>query len=183
MTSTTVSIRTAVPADAAALARLQVDSYRRAYRGLLPDAFLQRFTVEEQQADWRAMLPPVAGEAVLLATAETNEVLGYVVARLPRPMAPGGEGEVASLHVRSDSQGGGVGQALFNAACAWLASEGCRSMIVWVLDGNPADGFYEHLGGTPAGRRAIGLGEGEVRAEEIAFRWALGPPNPDPAAS
>jgi GNAT superfamily N-acetyltransferase len=142
MTATAVSIRTAVPADAATLARLQVDSYRRAYRGLLPDAFLQRLTYQEQQADWRAMLPSGAGEAVLLATTEADEALGYAVARVPRPMAPGGEGELVSLHVRSDSQGGGVGRALFDAACAWLAGEGCRSMIVWVLDGNPAVAFY-----------------------------------------
>ncbi len=182
MTSTAVYIRAAVPTDAATLARLQVDSYRRAYRGLLPDAFLQRFTVEEQQADWRVMLPSEAGEAVLLATTETDEALGYAMARVPRAMAPGGEGELVSLHVRSDSQGGGVGKALFEAASAWLAGEGCRSMIVWVLDGNPAAAFYEHLSGTAAGRHVIGLGEGDVRAIEVAFRWALGPPGTDPAA-
>ena len=105
------------------------------------------------------MLPSGAGEAVLLASAETNEVLGCAVARLPRPMAPGGEGEVASLHACSDFQGGGVGQALFNAAGVWLAAEGCRSMIVWRLAGNPAAQFCERLGGTPAARRVIGLGE------------------------
>lgn len=183
MTSTAVSIRPAVPADASALARLQVESYRRSYRGLLPDAFLQRFTEEEQQEDWRAMLPSGAGETVLLATSGTGEVLGYAVARLPRPMTPGGEGEVVALHVRFDSQGVGVGKALLEAARAWLAGEGCRSMMVWVLDGNPATAFYEHMGGAPAGRRVIVLGEGEVRAEEVALRWASIAPDSDPARS
>jgi GNAT superfamily N-acetyltransferase len=184
MTSTALSVWPAVPADASAPARLRDGSYRRAYRGLLPEAFLQRFTEEEQQENWRAILFSGAGETVLLATSRTGEVPGYaVIARLPRPMTPGGEGKVVSLHVRFDSQGGGVGKALFEAAHAWLAGEGCRSMMVWLLDGNPATAFDEHLGGAPAGRRVIALGEGEVRAEEVASRWALEAQDTDPAAS
>ncbi|MFU8773596.1 MAG: hypothetical protein ACNA8H_14410 [Anaerolineales bacterium] len=40
--------------DSAGLARVQVDSYRTAYAGIFPQAYLAHFTHEEQ--DWRNLL-------------------------------------------------------------------------------------------------------------------------------
>jgi len=51
-----IHIRPAVTADAAALAEIQVTSYRTAYAGLLPQDYLEHFTLEEQEQDWRTLL-------------------------------------------------------------------------------------------------------------------------------
>ena len=40
-------IREATAADSPGLARVQVDSYRTAYAGLFPQAYLDRFSYEE----------------------------------------------------------------------------------------------------------------------------------------
>jgi hypothetical protein len=44
-----------------------------------------------------------------------------------------------------------------------------RSMIIWVLAGNPSRLFYEALGGREVGRQDIVIGG--VVLEEIAYRW------------
>jgi hypothetical protein len=50
-------------------------------------------------------------------------------------------------------------------------------VIVWVLDGNRARGFYEHLGGRQVGRRTVQLDD-DVFAAEIACGWTE-MPGPD----
>ncbi|WP_160573471.1 GNAT family N-acetyltransferase [Actinomadura physcomitrii] len=46
------AIRTATTADAAAIARLHLSSYRAAYRGLLPDGFLAAYDPAERERRW-----------------------------------------------------------------------------------------------------------------------------------
>jgi hypothetical protein len=48
-----VNIRKAKAKDCACLARVQVDSYRTAYLGIFPQSYLDLFSYEEQEQDWR----------------------------------------------------------------------------------------------------------------------------------
>jgi hypothetical protein len=51
-----LNIRKATIVDSAGLARVQVDSYRTAYAGIFPPAYLDHFTYEEQEQDYRNLL-------------------------------------------------------------------------------------------------------------------------------
>ena len=49
-------VRKAEVEDSAGMARVQVDSYRTAYAGIMPQDYLDHFTYEEQAQDWRDFL-------------------------------------------------------------------------------------------------------------------------------
>src|SRR3954452_8814411 len=103
--------REAAPEDSAGLARVQVDSYRTAYKDLLPDDYLAQFTYEEQEQDWRDLMASPTGDILLVAESDDGEILGYALGRL---LAEGGTytGELVALHVRAPHQRQGVGTAL-----------------------------------------------------------------------
>lgn len=146
-------IRPAVAADAPALARLQVDNYREAYAGLLPDGYLAAFSYTEQESDWRDLLALENGPCLLVAELE-GSLAGYVLARVEPLEGHPYDGEIAALHVRSALRGRGIGRALAAAAARRLAERGCRSLWLSVLEGNQrAIAVYRRLGGQLLGRR------------------------------
>jgi len=50
------SVRRAVAGDAQAIAKVQVKGWHAAYRGLVPDAFLDTFTIKARTARWIELL-------------------------------------------------------------------------------------------------------------------------------
>lgn len=166
-----IQIRKATAQDSAGLARVQVDSYRTAYAGLLPAEYLVRFSYEEQEQDWRDWPATHPDDILYVAVDEEGEVAGYALGR-PGPAGIAGfDSELLALHVRGLLRGQGLGRRLVAAAAGELGQEGCTAMMLWVLEGNPARGFYERLGGRLLGRQTVTLDEG-VRAVEVAYGWA-----------
>jgi len=159
-----MKIRPATAHDAAALAHIQVNSYRTAYAGLMPADYLARFSLEEQEQDWRDMLAEPAGDILLVAEADGGEIAGYAVGR-PGPVQvlalqagkelPAGtyDAELVSLHVRRALHKQGFGRALVRATAKALHDQGCTSLALFVLAGNPACFFYERLGGQRVGEK------------------------------
>jgi ribosomal protein S18 acetylase RimI-like enzyme len=167
-----LKIREARIEDSADLARIQVDSYRTAYAGILPEEYLARFTYEEQKQDWRDLLAAGTNAILLVAEAPGGEIAGNALGR-PGPSDIGAyDSELVALHVRRRHQRRGVGRALVAAMAARLRAQGCDSLMLWVLKENaPAQLFYERLGGQLIGERTIDLGEGDITPAEVAYGW------------
>jgi ribosomal protein S18 acetylase RimI-like enzyme len=160
-------IRDATPADCHALAKLQVDSYRSTYAGLIDRKTLSRFTYEEQENDWREVLAAPNGRVLLVAEVDdATEPIAYALGRHGRLPNRRFDGELISLHVSAGWQGRGVGRQLVIAMAERLLAAGAQSMMLWVLEGNRASGFYERLGGVRLPDRGVFAG-----AAEIAFGW------------
>jgi ribosomal protein S18 acetylase RimI-like enzyme len=161
------------PADAGALARVHVQSWRETYGGVLPAAYLDGLSVATQARRFQRRLL-IESEFTLAAEAPDG-MSGYCSGdwtRAPgaRQGGPDGEGEIHTLYVLRKAQGRGLGRALLTAGARVLAARGARSMIIWVLRENaPARGFYERLGGREA---AAG---GECGSAAAWWRrWATG---------
>lgn len=60
-----MEVRLATADDIDAIARLQVDSYRSTYAGILLDDYLVHFTYQEQAVDWRSLLQSATDDIVL----------------------------------------------------------------------------------------------------------------------
>ncbi|MCX6070608.1 MAG: GNAT family N-acetyltransferase [Chloroflexi bacterium] len=71
-----------------------------------------------------------------------------------------------ALHVRNTFHRNGIGHMLVSAMAASLAARGCRAMMLWVLEANPARTFYEHLGATLLEGRELFVG-----AREAPYGW------------
>lgn len=165
-----MNIRLATVDDSDALAHIQVDSYRSAYAGILPDDYLAHFTYEEQEEDWRSLIQSRT-DILLVAEMEGGELAGYALGRPgPTGILPF-DSELIALHVRKAYQGRGAGRALIAEAARRLHEQGCRSLLVWVLAENPARTIYEHLNGRLIGEKMTLLGEGNVSALEVAYGW------------
>jgi len=167
-------IRLARPDDSAALAQIQVDSYRNSYTHIFSPAYLEHFTYEEQAQDWQDML--AAGPEVgilLVAELPGGEIAGYALGRPGQTAITPYDCELASLHVRRSLQKQGIGRALMAAMGQHFQQAGCQALLLWVLERNQACGFYEHLGGQLVGRQTIELGDEAApeRAEELAYGW------------
>jgi GNAT superfamily N-acetyltransferase len=135
-----VSIRQAVPADAASLARLHLDVWDDAYTGLMPQGILddRREEVAERVARWREIL---AGRRPIWVAEDADGLVGLASAGPARDNDMDELLELYSLYARASYWGTGVGYALFEIAV------GDRACYLWVLAGNErAIRFYERQG-------------------------------------
>lgn len=158
-------VRRARPADAGAIARVHVQSWREAYRGIIPEPYLQRLSLPAHERQWRRSLAD--GGWAFVAEWE-QRLVGFASAGLSRGRKDI-SGELHVLYVLAAHHRRGVGRALFDACHYELARCGHRGLLVWVLKDNPARGFYERLGGEPAGESVVTIAG--ARLPEVAYAW------------
>ncbi|MEM6277219.1 MAG: GNAT family N-acetyltransferase [Pseudomonadota bacterium] len=139
-----MNIRPACQADAEAICALHIASWRDAYRGYLPDAYLGDPVAADLTALWADVC---SGDLVLLAEND-GEVQGFVAFRLTEPGLTGDGPLLDNLHVAPALRGGGIGEALLRAGMAALASRGFDRFWLTVLEDNlAARRFYRRFGG------------------------------------
>ena len=165
-TTDVLRIRPARIGDAARIARLQVDSYRSAYAGILPQDHLDRFSYADQEADWIALLTGTTTDVVLVAESGDGQLSGYAVGRSPASFAAPYDSELVSLHVDRTLHRQGIGRRLVAATAEALGARGSQAMMLWVLEANPASAFYERLGAIPLDGQKLTL-----NACEVAYGW------------
>jgi RimJ/RimL family protein N-acetyltransferase len=146
-------IRTATPEDARAIAEVHVASWRSAYRGLLPDAYLDRLSVDEREAQRREHLDDSGSGWGTLVAEEDGRVIGFATFGPSRDEdAPPGTGEVPAIYLDPSAVGTGVGRELFAETVSGLRSAGFTRATLWVLEANErARRFYEKAGWTRDG--------------------------------
>ena len=164
-----MTIRPAQMSDLPALPRVHVETWEAAYRGLLPDALIDSFTLERRIQQWTGWLTqPTPGVRTFAALDDAGEPFGFATAG-PITHGRGFEGELLGLYVHPQRQRIGAGRALIASAATYLFQSHLRSMIVWVLAANPACQFYERLGGRLVAREIRDLYG--WRVDEAAYGW------------
>jgi GNAT superfamily N-acetyltransferase len=158
-------IRRAGPADAAAIARVYVDSWRETYRGHLPADYLANLSYVAFERHWRRTF---ASRGWAFVAAVDGEVVGIASGGRARRQQLAG-GEIYVLYVLGEHQGRGIGRSLFDACHFELAQRGLSGTLVWVLASNPARAFYEHLGGKRAAEGSLEMAG--TRLREIGYLW------------
>lgn len=145
-----VVFRPAEANDAASVARLHADSWRRHYRGAYADAYLDGDIESERLQVWTTRLADAARADATTATilAEDHQgLLGFVHVVFDDDQQWGAL--VANLHVTFDRKRGGIGTELMSrAAAALLEREPEGRLYLWVLEQNTAaQAFYSARGG------------------------------------
>jgi GNAT superfamily N-acetyltransferase len=142
------TIRAARPEDARPVAEVHVDSWRHTYRGVLPDEYLDRLSVDDRESMWLgAFADPDPKSGALVAEAD-GHLVGFASFGLSRDEdAPDGTGEVPAIYVEPAALGTGVGRELFAAVTETLRDAGFTRATLWVLEANAsARRFYEKAG-------------------------------------
>jgi GNAT superfamily N-acetyltransferase len=162
-------IREAVVADAAAIAKVGVDTWRSAYRGIMPDERLEALSYERATERNRQRLEGGESGSLWLVAESGEEVVGFASAGPAREEEAPGMGEVYGIYVLEAHQRKGIGRMLMEKAVRRLLAGGMRSLVVWVLKEGPARGFYERLGGQLLGSKIITTGGCELEA--VSYGW------------
>lgn len=169
-------IRRAARADAAAIGRVHVETWRATYAGLLPDSMLVSMSDVRQSAWWSQLLAdPGEARGVFVADDPEMGVVGFGSCgpvRDPPEELDGRElkvGEVYTLYVEPDFQNRGLGRRLLDALFRQLMADRCDTVVLWMLADNPTRFFYEGLGGERLGERVDKLGDVDV--DEVAYVW------------
>ncbi|MFD8236523.1 GNAT family N-acetyltransferase [Streptomyces sp. NPDC059696] len=166
-------IREMTLADCDRVAEIRVGGWRSAYRGLIPQSYLDGLSVEADAERRRAYLAQGDGGVVNLVAEDAGGGLAGWACH-----GPYREGEVRTrdaelyaLYAHPDRVGRGVGRALLTESVARCRAAGHGSLLLWVLKENVrARRFYER-----AGFRADGAEEPfEVDGVEVPeVRYAM----------
>ena len=152
-----VTIRLATSADAPALATVHVRSWQWAYRGQVPDAFLEQLgqTLSERIRARRTQLDHLPPDYRYWVAEHGGDVVGFATTRPSEdddaaPLT----GEVLALYLDPEAVGQGTGRILFAHAVTDFRQRGFRQATLWVLESNErAQRFYEAAGWVPDGGR------------------------------
>jgi ribosomal protein S18 acetylase RimI-like enzyme len=147
--------RVATEDDAAAIARLHIASWRVAYRGSVPDSYLDNLNEPERIDLWRQRLTE-PGKTVLLVEDDAALAAFCAVSRSDDPDADASVWLVTNLHVSPERRRHGIGGPLLAEAIAIAQRAGGRRMTLWVVEDNwPARHFYEKHGMVLDGARRV----------------------------
>jgi ribosomal protein S18 acetylase RimI-like enzyme len=144
-----VTIRTATALDADEIARVQVESWRVAYEGIVPDEHLKGLDWREWAITRREQLERAAEDGVRVLVALDDGVLvGYVATGPERdssPSSPPSGQEIYALYLAPEVWGQGIGHDLLSRAVSEVPVE--VPVTLWVLADNlRARAFYERQG-------------------------------------
>jgi GNAT superfamily N-acetyltransferase len=141
-------VRAAVLQDARPIAEAHVAAWLAAYRGLIPDSYLDELTVAKRVELWERRLSQPRPGGLLVAEAQ-GSLAGFCLFGPTRDEEAKGQpiGEIIALNVRPDCWRRGYGRALCERALSDAPRHGWTAMTLWILKGNArAARFYEELG-------------------------------------
>lgn len=166
--ATTFALRTASFADAVGIARVYVQSWQRAYRGIIPAETLQAMNVVRETVHWRRTLARGAGQRVFVIGDPEAGIVGFATCGPSRRRSS--RGEIYTLYLLPEFQRQGLGRRLLAACAEQLLADGYGQGCVWVLYANKgARAFYEGLGGD-LGARDISLVD-TSRLPVVRYDW------------
>jgi GNAT superfamily N-acetyltransferase len=165
-------VRQAKPADAAQVAGVHVRAWQAAYRGLLPDAYLDALSADDRAA--RYTFGSVDPQAPRTIVALADGVLcGFATIARARDEDTCEAGELCAMYVEPALWRGGGGRALMDAVYDRPRAMGCGEAVLWVLVGNErAERFYRAQGWWADGSRRRENIWG-LDADEIRYRRTL----------
>jgi GNAT superfamily N-acetyltransferase len=144
-------IRRATAADVPGIATVHVRSWQSAYRGQLPQEFLDAMVPERRRPDWERYVAGMDWPRVgTLVAVDDTGVVGFVQFS-PSQREPD-TGELNAIYVLPAAWGTGAGRGLMAATVAAFVEAGFRRATLWVLDSNArARRFYAAADWAPDG--------------------------------
>ena len=158
---TPLHIRLAQVEDAAGIANVHVKTWQHAYRGQIPDTYLDTMSQAQRTARWRERLASANEQERILVAEMDGKIVGFCgVGRSRDVDADERVGELYAIYIDAQNMNHGVGSALLKIGQAYLAEQGYLRATLWVMESNTrARRYYERKGWTP---------DGATRSEAIA---------------
>ena len=164
-------VREAKIADAPAIARVNLDTWRTAYRQIIPAYYFAQLSYEKGESRWQEILKNVknTGDFVCVAENDAGQIVGFAAGGCERTGKYVYQGELFAIYILDEYQRQGIGRQLVRTVATRLAELTLNSMLVWVLGDNSACRFYEFLGGEKVEEQQTS--RAGVALKEIAYGW------------
>ena len=142
-----VQLRQAIFEDHIAIAQLHAESWKKNYRGIWSEDFLDHKVDADRQSVWfQRLKSPTENQHTIVAVLD-NTIVGFCCIFLNDHPVFGSL--IDNLHVSSKLQNSGIGKMLLMDCAEWISSKSINwKMYLWVYKSNTnARTFYERLGG------------------------------------
>ncbi len=165
-----IKIRQAASGDEARLANVHIQSWQEAYRGLIPQAYLDNLPNEliERTEMWTKILANPNRWAWVAENA--NGIAGFILFGPPRDANREDFIELGAIYLLASEQGKGIGYSLLSVGFSNMRNLGFRRAYCWVLENNPTIKFYERSGAHFSGH----LKTDEIGGQsfnELSYEW------------
>lgn len=139
-----VTIRPATTADAEAIARVDIASWRGAYSEILSDSYLSSLDVSERAGRWNAAV--AARDVTVLVAEDESGTVGFTSVGPSRDEdAEPGDREIYAIYLHPRAWGTGVARDLMRTVLDGLTPG--TVVTLWILKGNErAQHFYRRHG-------------------------------------
>lgn len=165
-------IREANYNDALSIAKVHIDTWRTAYKGIVSDEYLNKMDYDAREKRWQKTIGEAskAGKYIFVAEDEEAGVVGFASCGLERDGDKLYKGELYAIYIIKEYQNRGIGKLLFNSVVNKFAQLKIDSMLIWALESNcTACRFYEANGGKKIKERYISIGDDTLK--EAAYGW------------
>ena len=135
--------------SAEALSALGKETFTDTFGHLYSPENLQKFLTGSHNVDAYASILSDPSYGVWTATTKDGELIGYLVAgpcKLPVDDLPANAGELARFYIKTDFQGGGLGNRMLDLALAWLHQNFSHVYLSVYSENHKAQRLYERRG-------------------------------------
>lgn len=162
------AFREATVADALAVAKVHVQSWRESFAGIVPQTFLDKMSIENRA---RAFETGFAFDSYKMFVAETQEngIVGFADFGEARDNQSKFEAELYAIYLLRDFQRKGIGGKLFDLGVKYLVANNMNSLSLTALEASPYKRFYKKMGGQLVERKTTNI-EGKSYATVI-YGW------------
>jgi GNAT superfamily N-acetyltransferase len=161
-------IRPATRDDSETIARIYVNSWRNAYREILPQRYLDEgLRIDKVARSVRYALADA--HSYYLIAESAREPMGYIAAGSQRERDSIYSAELYELYLLPEMQRQGLGKQLLTHMAWRLYDARYYTLMVWVLAQNASRHFYEKCGGLYLGSKAIVFAGKQLQVD--AYGW------------
>ena len=163
-----ITFREATAADALAVAKVHIQSWRESFAGIVPQTYLDKMSVE---ARTKAFEKGFGQDFYKMFVAETraNGVIGFADFGKARDTHSKYEAELYAIYLLSDFQRKGIGSKLFDMGVRFIVANAMNSLSLITLEVSPYKSFYEKKGGHLVERRTTGIGDASYAT--VVYGW------------
>jgi GNAT superfamily N-acetyltransferase len=169
-----MNIRRATREDAFRIASIHVDSWKDAYRDIIPRDYIDRITHQARLTHWERVLA-TGNLPVYVYVDEAAGVQGWVAAGRDREQPDDVTvAEIEAMYVDPAHTRHGVGCQLLSHVVPILAAAGASRITVWVLERNePAVCFYRKVGFHPVPVNTTVIERGGMELVELKLEMRV----------
>lgn len=169
-----MTIRTATPKDIKDIATIHVTAWQVAYKGLIPQSYLDKLSIPKREQAWSNILTNSNTYTIV------HEINGAVVGfanfghTRDKDKNKNVTGEITSIYLNPRYWRKGLGTQLFEVILEEMKNQEFTEVTLWVLDTNQtACNFYQKMGLKPDGSTKLDIRENfELREIRYSINFA-----------